>query len=337
MRTVSNTPKRAVLSALAGPLAVLAAAMVAAPQALAAEPPALSEPVTLTVGHLKVAHLAPIALAIDKLADKNVRVEMVEFQRYADCRSALAGGSVDVATMGPPDVPIAVAQGIDSIVGLMGVGGWSAYPVVRNGVEISDWSDLAGKRVGIGPASTVWFQFVASATEAGFDYQSLEVVNVQGGGAAFNQALQRGDVDVTITWEPFDSIPVVEGYGHWATGIDYAQSKAVGAELGVIGANRASLDAKREAIRIFVWAYVQAQRELADDPEALAEAIQRYTGQPRAVADNIVSRNIRFNPVIDVEQIKLQAKTFHEFGVLQRDVSEELDRYFDTEIVRSVM
>ncbi|CAN5555133.1 ABC transporter substrate-binding protein [soil metagenome] len=305
--------------------------------ARAEQPEPLADSTTLTIGQLKVAHLSPISLALEKLAGMNVDVELVEFQRYADARTALASGSVDVAMMGPPDVPIAVSQGIDSIIGLMGVGSWSAYPVVRNDVEIKGWEDLAGKRVGVGPASTVWFQFVAAATEAGFDYSDMEIVNVQGGGAAFNQALQRGDIDVAITWEPFDSIPVVEGYGYWATEIDYSKSDAVGGELGIIGANREALNNKREAIRHFVWAYVDAQRELEDSPDQWAQAIQRYTEQPQAVAENIVKRNIEFDPVPDIEQIKIQARKFHELGVIPTDVSDQLDDYFDVELVQSVM
>ena len=76
--------------------------------------------------------------------------------------------------------------------------------VIRKGVTVQKWSDLSGKRVGIAPGSTVWFQFAAMLDEVGVPYNSLIPVNIQGGGTSFHIALRRGDIDVAIIWEPFE-------------------------------------------------------------------------------------------------------------------------------------
>src|ERR1700676_3933225 len=102
-------------------------------------------------------------------------------------------------------------------------------------------ADLA---ISLAPGSAVWFQFAATLVEKGIPYSSFEAVNIQGGGANFDQALKKGDVDGLVTWEPFESIPVMDGYGFFAKGLEYGSSKAVGAELGMFMASKQAVDGK---------------------------------------------------------------------------------------------
>ena len=106
------------IAALCGLAAVPAARRAAA---LAAQPAPLARPETLTLGYQKVGHLAPFALVESDLAPLGVTLRMVEFARYADARTALISGSLDLATVGPADLAIALAQGATDIVGLTGV------------------------------------------------------------------------------------------------------------------------------------------------------------------------------------------------------------------------
>lgn len=305
-------------------------------KALSARPAPLPEPVTLTVGAAKVAHLAPMALIADDLKAMGVALKVVEFVRYADARTALASGSLDLATVGPADLPIAISQGITSIVALMGVGSQPKYPVVRNGVKVETWKDLEGKTVAVAPASAVWFQFVATLQEVGLDYAKLKAVNIQGAGSNFDEALKRGDVDAIISWEPFESTPVVDGYGYWPKALDYSKSRAVGAELGMFAAARTAVTEKRPAVERFVWAYVNAQQRLAASPTAFAAAITAYTGIGPAIAGRI-AENIRLGAVLSLEQMQRQAKEFHRLGVIQRDVADELPKFYAGDVVDRVL
>ncbi|MBB4124134.1 ABC transporter substrate-binding protein [Martelella radicis] len=315
-------------------IAAVSAGLIATPAitAHAEEPAPLETETTLTVGYQKVGHLAPLQLVQEMLDPLNVEIEMVEFSRYADTRTALLAGSLDIATVGPADLPIALAQGSDAVYGIMGVGSSAKYPVVRNGVEMESWDDLAGKKVGIAPGSAVWFQFAATLIENDIPYDSFEAVNIQGGGAAFDQALQRGDVDAIITWEPFESIPVLEGYGHFATNLDYSTSQSVGAELGMMVASKDALEEKRDAVVRFVWAYLAAQQALADDPEAFAEAYAAHTGLDLELSKQ-ASKAITLGSVVTPEQAAAQAKAFAELGVIQEDVSGDIPDHWDETIV----
>ena len=230
--------------------------------AIGPEPAPLAQPVELTVGYVKVGHLAPIILVADELKKLGVNLKLVEFVRYADARTALLAGSLDAASVGPADLAISLAQGSTNVVGLMGVGSSPKYVIGRNGVKFESWSDLKGKKIAIAPGSAVWFQFAATLVENGVPYNSFEAVNIQGGGANFDQALKKGEVDGLVTWEPFESIPVMDGYGFFAKGLEYGSSKAVGAELGMFMTTKQAVDGKRAALERFVWAYLEKEEEL---------------------------------------------------------------------------
>ncbi len=283
---------------------------------------------TLTVGYQKVGHLAPMVLLADDLKKAGIEVKMVEFARYADARTALLAGSLDVASVGPADLAIALANGSTNMVGIMGVGASPKYVIGKTGMKLDSWDDLKGKKVAIAPGSAVWFQFAATLVEKGIPYTSITAVNIQGGGANFNQALEKGEVDAIVTWEPFESIPVMKGYGFMAKSLDYSASKAVGAELGMLVATKAAATEKRAAVEAFVAAYVAKMKEMEGSKDKFAAAIAQLTGLDAPVSLR-VAEAIKLGPVITPDQIKRQAKAFTELGVIPKDVSGEIDKFWD--------
>jgi sulfonate transport system substrate-binding protein len=262
-------------------------------------------------------------------------MQTVEFIRYADARTAIATGSLDIATIGPADLPILLSQNNNNIVGLMGAGESPKFIVTRNGVDIKKWEDLKGKKIGVAPASAVWFQFAAMLKEVGVPYNSFTEIKIQGAAPNAVAALKKGDVDVIVTWEPFESQPVAENFGYWAEGLDYSKSKAVGAELGLISATRDALNTKREAVRRFLWAYLEAVDRLNGSKEEFAKAIAKFQGIDLEVA-NRMAKNIKLGNFLTLAQMQLQAKTFFELGLFQKDVSAQLANSYDEELYKSV-
>jgi sulfonate transport system substrate-binding protein len=300
--------------------------------AVGPEPKPLSPPVDITFGYQKVGHLAPIVQLGDELKKLGVNLKLVEFVRYADARTALLAGSLDIATVGPADLAIALSQGATNVVGLMGVGASPKYVIGRKGVTLDSWNDIKGKRIAIAPGSAVWFQFAATLIEKGIPYNSFQAVNIQGGGANFNQALRKGEVDAIVTWEPFESIPVMEGYGFFAKALEYGQSKAVGPELGMIMTTRDMVEKRRAAVERVVWAYLKIQEELAASPQKFAEAYAKLTGLDAKVSAE-ASKTITLGGVVSADQIRAQAKAFADLKVIQKDVSDEIGKFWDGSFV----
>lgn len=303
--------------------------------ALADRPAPLSPAVKITLGSPKVPHVCPMQYIVAEAGPLGVEIEAVNFVRYADIRTALASGSIDMGAIGPADVPIAVSTNLRNIIGLFGVGVSVKNPIVRKGVTLESWSDLIGKRVAIAPGSAVWFQFAATLTEQNVPYNRLNIVNIQGGGAPFVQSMQRGDIDVFIGWEPFESQAVLQDLGYRQTKLDYSTSRAVGAELGLLAATRQALDTKREAVRRVVWAYLSIQNRVSASKASLAEAVGAWTGLPANVAQNVAA-DLTLGQFLTLDQMQRQAREFHRLGVLQRDVSGDLGPYFDQSVLQSV-
>ena len=328
------------MKAIKGVLTFAAAAVATALSSLAMavgpEPQPLPAPVQITIGYQKVGHLAPLVQVADRLKKLGVEAKMVEFVRYADARTALLAGSLDIASVGPADLAIALSQGSTSVIGLMGVGSSPKYVIGRNGVKLDSWQDLKDKKVAIAPGSAVWFQFAATLVEKNVPYTSFQAVNIQGGGANFNQALKRGEVDAIVTWEPFESTPVLEGYGFFAKNLEYSQSKSVGAELGIIAASKDALEKKRAAVERFVWAYLAAQEEMDKSPEKFAKAYSDFTGiDPKISAE--ATKVIKLGEVVSADQIKRQAKAFNELGVIPNDVSAQIEKFWDGSLVAQAL
>ncbi len=297
---------------------------------------AQTAPVSLTVGYQKVGHLAPIVLIADDLKKQGVEIKLVEFARYADARTALLAGSLDVAAVGPADLAISIANGSTSMVGIMGVGSSPKYVIGRKGTKFDSWDDIKGKKIAIAPGSAVWFQFAATLIEKGIPYTSFNAVNIQGGGANFDQALEKGDIDGIVTWEPFESIPVMKGYGFFAKNLDYSISKSVGAELGMLATTKTALADKRATVQTFVTAYVAKMQELEASKPKFGAAIAALTGLDPEVSLK-VAEVIKLGPVITPDQIKRQAKAFNELEVIPKDVSGEISKYWDASFLETAM
>jgi len=310
----------------------LAVLLPVAAHAVGPQPAPLSPPVEVTFGNQKVGHLAPIVTLPDELKKLGINLKLVEFVRYADARTALLAGSLDIATVGPADLAIALSQGSTNVTGLMGIGGSPKYVIGRTGVKLDSWEDIKGKKIAIAPGSAVWFQFAATLIEKGIPYNSFQAVNIQGGGANFDQALQKGEIDAIVSWEPFESIPVMEGYGFFAKNLEYGQSKAVGPELGFLMSTKDLAEKKRPVVERIVWAYLKIQEELAASPQKFAEAYAKLTGLDVKVSAE-ASRPIKLGAVVSPEQIKAQAKAFADLGVIQKDVSGDITKYWDGSFV----
>lgn len=296
--------------------------------------PSLGKPVTIRLGLFKGAYTAAFEGVPALLAQTNLKLEIVDFVRYADARTALTTGSLDAATISVGDLIIALTQGSTGIVGLSGVASSPRFMVARNDVVIEKWEDLKGKRVGIAPGSSTWFQFTAKLQDVGVPYDSFTPVNIQGAGSNFLIALKRKDIDVALTWEPFESEPIVDGYGYWPK-LDYSDSKSVGSETGMIAVAKPFLAANTDAVRLLLWAFLKSEAELRGNKAKFAEVVEKYTGANQAVSARIVEK-IKLGGVVTHPQLQAYAKAFYELGAFKKDVSGDVATYFDMAILKSI-
>jgi sulfonate transport system substrate-binding protein len=294
-----------------------------APDALRTPLPA---PVKAKIGMLNVPALSPLWLLPEYASKYNIQIEQVMFQRFADARTALASGDLDITAFGPQDISLAVGQGVKSLVGIAGVGSGNDCLLVRKGEDIRDWSALTGKAIGIGAGSISWLKFAASAQEQGLDYSKLKIVNIVGGGGNYLKALQDKQIDMAAVWQPFCAQAIVDGYGAYPT-IDHNRSKAVGGLISVLAVNRGFMEKNRDAVQRLVIAYVDVLKLAQANPQRWSKVYAEKAGLPEAVAAESI-RITKLDALLPLESIKRISKFLSDNGVIPRDVSGEIAQHY---------
>jgi ABC-type nitrate/sulfonate/bicarbonate transport system substrate-binding protein len=286
----------------------------------------LPAPVKVKQGMTNVPALSPLWLLPEYAARYNVQIEMVMFQRFADARTALASGDLDITAFGPQDISLALGQGAKSMVGVAGVGSGNDCLIVRKGEDVKDWAALRGKAIGVGAGSISWLKFAASTQEHGVEYPSLKVVNIMGGGGNYLKALQAREIDMAVVWQPFCAQGIVDGVAQYPT-IDHNTSKTVGGLISVLAVNRTFMEKHREATQRLVVAYLDVLKVAQADRVKWSKIYAEKAGLPEAVAAESI-RVTRLDATLPLESIKRISKFLSDNGVIARDVSGEIAQYY---------
>jgi ABC-type nitrate/sulfonate/bicarbonate transport system substrate-binding protein len=318
----------AVALTIAG-LAALAVAAVSAQTDSVRTP--LPAPVKVKLGMTNVPALSPLWLLPEYAAKYNITMEQVMFQRFADARTALATGDIDLTAFGPQDISLALGQGTRTLVGVAGVGSGNDCLIVRKGEDIKDWKALATRTIGVGAGSISWLKFAASAQENGLDYGKLKVVNIMGGGGNYLKALQAREIDMAVVWQPFCAQGILDGVAQYPT-IDHNKSKTVGGLIAVLAVNRTFMDKHRAAVQRLVAAYVDVLKYAQANADKWARIYAEKAGLPEAVAAESV-RITRLDPILPLESIKRISKYLSDNGVIARDVTADLPQSYTYEFL----
>jgi ABC-type nitrate/sulfonate/bicarbonate transport system substrate-binding protein len=282
----------------------------------------LPAPVKVKQGMTNVPALSPLWLLPEYAAKYNVQIEMVMFQRFADARTALASGDLDITAFGPQDISLALGQGTRSLVGVAGVGSGNDCLIVRKGEDVTDWKALTGKSIGVGAGSISWLKFAASTQEHGIAYPSLKVVNIMGGGGNYLKALQAREIDMAVVWQPFCAQGIVDGIAQYPT-IDHNKSKTVGGLISVLAVNRTFMEKNREAVQRLVVAYLDVLKLAQADRARWSKIYAEKAGLPEPVAAESI-RITQLDATLPLESIKRISKFLSDNGVIARDVSGEI-------------
>jgi sulfonate transport system substrate-binding protein len=291
----------------------------------------LPAPVKVKQGMANVPALSPLWLLPAEAAKYNVQVEQVLFQRFADERTALAAGDLDIAAFGPQDITLGLGQGAKSMIGVAGIGSGNDCLLVRKGDDIKEWTGIGAKAIGVGAGSISWLKFAASVQENGLDYGKLRIINIMGGGGNYLKALQGKEIDLAVVWHPFCAQGIVEGWAQYPT-ITHNSSKTVGGLIAVLAVNRGFMEKQREAAQRLVSAYVDVVKIAQADPQRFAKIYAEKAGLPEAVTTEAI-RYTRFDVSLPLESIRRISKFLSDNGVIARDVSGEVGQYYTYEFL----
>jgi taurine transport system substrate-binding protein len=128
-------------------------------------------------------------------------IEFRQFDSGAKVISALASGSVDIASAGSSPIAAGISRGlpIDLFWILENINDAEAL-VVREGSGINAPQDLKGKKIGVPFVSTTHFHTLFALEQFGISPDDVELLNLQPNAIA--AAWERGDIDAAFVWDP---------------------------------------------------------------------------------------------------------------------------------------
>ena len=185
------------------------------------------------------------------------------FQRFADARTALVSGDIQLTAFGPQDISLALARARSS---------WSAWRASAEATTAWSCARARTSRTGRiarrqGDRRRRRVDLLAQVRRLGpgerrSQYNKLKIVNIVGGGANYLRRLQSKEIDMAVVWQPFCAQAIVDGFGAYPT-MDHNRSKTVGGLIAVLGVNRAFMEKNRDAVPALVIAYVDVLEHCA--------------------------------------------------------------------------
>jgi NitT/TauT family transport system substrate-binding protein len=263
----------------------------------------------------------------DQLKAEGITAELVPFKSSNDVLVALSSGSIDMGTAGYNNVASILVQQQLRARFVAGISANGSVVVARTGSGIKSWTDLRGKKIGTVRVSTQYVNLVTGMAAQGMQLEKdATFVNIQ----SFNElnlALQRGDIDVMVTFPPNSGLAVDGGYGELVPAVqDSLYNGSFFVASGVLATDNL-VDKRPDDVQKVINAFLAQGAKLDADKALWVREFQRYaavSGKPELLTQALTDRHVRWYPNLNAEQIRRVPATLARLGELPRDTTAEL-------------
>lgn len=256
-----------------------------------------------------------------------LRIEMIDAVTNADQQRSIQVGGAEVAALGYQSPAIMAEQNVTSIKIIAGAYLGGQNLIVRKGVEVRNWKDLEGKKIGRAPGTFAQVLFILAAQANNVDISKVNLVNVTAVGTAELQALKNGDLDGLVLFSPTIDRAVVEGYAYYPPCCDISSTETFGGRNQILGASGEFLKDRKTVVN-FLKAYIEAKNYFSQNRGKAVEVISEYTGVSKDVI-NEAMKHSSWDYRVDVQTAIAIAKEGPKFGFTKADMSDKVAAYFD--------
>ncbi len=280
-------------------------------------------------------HLA-LWVALEKgfFQKSGVRVEVAGvFRAGPEIMSAFAAGALDMAYVGEAPATTAVANKAAKVVVVSQVNTeGSALVVSRDDDGLRRISDLVGKTVAIPGHSTVQDFLLRKALDNnGVPLDRVNIIVLKP--PEMIGALQTGQIDAFIAWEPYPAKASTMGVGR-----NLATSKTIwpGHPCCVLVSDRAFLSARPKTVKAVVAAHVKATEYIHRHPDQAVAIGVKYTGMDKETIRRAME-TVHYTPELSIEGEKEYVTFLSKLGYIRQDDPEAfVKRFIDPDILREI-
>lgn len=266
----------------------------------------------------------------EEFAKDGVQVKYDLFLAGAPMNEAMAGGRLDISSVGNLPALIAKSSGIEAKVVARSSSDKHYYALLtRPDSVIRSAADLKGKKVAVQPGSGAHLFLFLLLNQNGLKPADINMVNLP---APDQQtALETGNVDAVAAWQPW--IATIENAGVGQVLVD---SEKVVQSVGVYMARDEFAAKNPDLIQRFLKVHQRTAEFLKAHPDEAVEIISRETKIP-AVALKKAYQSIDWDIQLTADDIKTleDSKTFlRSTNVLKKDFS--VNELIDQQFLRTV-
>jgi len=178
----------------------------------------------------------------EKLLEKRfpgVTIKYVQFDIGRDVNTAMASGSIDIATIGTPPGTTGIVNDLPyKIYYLHDIIGASEALVAKNTSGINSIADLKGKKIATPFGSTSHFSLLSALKQNNISENDVTILDMSA--PDIIAAWTRGEIDGTYVWQPAQAQLLADGGKVILTSEDVAKKGAITGEFGIVNNEFAS-------------------------------------------------------------------------------------------------
>ncbi|WP_196590453.1 aliphatic sulfonate ABC transporter substrate-binding protein [Pectinatus frisingensis] len=232
----------------------------------------------------------------DELKKVNAKYEWTDFKSGPLVNEAVASGHDDIGFMADMPAILAKDSGQDiQIIANVAYGEKALALLVNSNSDITSAAQLKGKKVAYGKGTYAQHLLSLLLKKDNLTFNDIQSVNLAAGDIP--AALESGQIDATVIWEPFISQLVSEG-----------KAKVIADGTGIKRGNLVTyaVSPYAKAHPQIITAYIKACQEGSDyiksNPKEAAELIAKDMKVEPAILENTF-KNLDYNPVLTIDDI----------------------------------
>ncbi len=246
-----------------------------------------------------------------------VEVEKYEYPYGMPEMMDYMAGKLDAGYVGCVPALIAKSKGADIVIVASANLEGSAV-VAREG--INSLSDLDGKVVGHPGVGSIQYCMIRTVeSEYGISYAELKEYSV----SDLPLALEKGEIDAYIAWEPFCSEAVVKGFGHIiATSHDIMPNH----QCCVVYVSKELYEQKPWLVKRILRAHIKAMKVANENPDEAIEVFCSATGKDEAVVRECWNRMV-WDYHVNKESLRVFVKHLMSQGLIDASAVPDVDAF----------
>lgn len=276
-------------------------------------------PVTLKVGIIPIADVAPLYLGMDQgfFEEENLTIEPQLAEGGAAIVTSVVSGDYQIGFSNTTSLIIASTQNVPVQIISQGVLGgatpeeaWDAVLVSKDS-PIRTSEDLEGKTIAVNAVKAVGELTINTALEKeGVDYTTIDYFEVPF--PEMNAALEAGDVDAAWVVEPF----VTQGKAAGARAILFPYEQTTpNMTIATYFASRQYMEENGDVVERFVRAMQRSLEYAQENPDAARKIVLEYTEIPPEAAEAMTLP--QWQSDLNLPTIETTAQLAEEYGFIE--------------------